>query len=233
MQEFNFEYAFFHPFVGKRYQDCTGINGRKVLVVGDSFYCTKTACKYHSECTNTENRNSRKYDEICPERLKHTGTNEKLIPLHDEPTVAIDEYESYAYLNFKGLLQLLMGEDSENINVWDYVAFTNYIQFFLPNSRTSSAFIDKKNYLAFKEVVKELEPDIVVTWGNAVADAIRNEYGIGDIKDELKIHQYYYNKMELEGHSFTILNLYHPSSRIWANDIYNSYKYFKKVLDID
>ena len=222
---------FFKPYEGKRYEE--GINGKKILVVGDSFYCTKITCEYHSECTNTENRDSGKYDKICPERLKHTAVGENVIPLHDEPTVAVDEYESYAYLNFKGLLQLLMGEASEKINVWDYVAFTNYIQFFLPNSRTSSAFIDKKNYLAFKEVVKELKPDVVVTWGIAVADAIRNEYGIEDIKNELKDNQYYCNKMKIDGHSFNILNLYHPSSRIWPSDIYNSYRYFKKVLGIN
>lgn len=223
--------TFFNPRKGEKYD--TGINGKKILVVGDSFYCTKTTCDYYSECTDTENRNSSKYDETCPERLKHKAARGKVTPLHDEPTVAIDEYESYAYLNFKGLLQLLMGEASEKINVWDYVAFTNYIQFFLPNSRTSSAFIDKKNYLAFKEVVKELKPNVVVTWGNAVADAIRNEYGIEDIKNELKDNQYYCNKMKIDGHSFNILNLYHPSSRIWPSDIYNSYKYFKIVLDIN
>lgn len=231
-QSVHTEIKFFKPRVIKdSYKE--GIKGKKILVVGDSFYCTKTTCDYYSECTDTENRNSSKYDETCPERLKHTAASEKVTPLHDEPTVAIDEYESYAYLNFKGLLQLLMGEASEKINVWDYVAFTNYIQFFLPNSRTSSAFIDKKNYLAFKEVVKELKPDVVVTWGNAVADAIRNEYGIEDIKNELKDNQYYCNKMKIDGHSFNILNLYHPSSRIWASDIYNSYKYFKKVLSIN
>ena len=57
---------------------------------------------------------------------------------------AIDEYDSYSYQNFKGLLQSLMGEGSENINVWDYVAFTNYIQFFLPQRETDSRFITEK-----------------------------------------------------------------------------------------
>ncbi len=222
---------FFNPRTGEKYD--TGINGKKILVVGDSFYCLKTACEYHSKCTDTEQNDSSTYNLICPERLIHTDEGENVIPLRDEPTVAIDEYESYAYLNFKGLLQLLIGEASESINVWDYVAFTNYIQFFIPQRETDSRFITEKDYPSFVEVVNELEPDIVVTWGDAVANSIRNMYGRNKIEDELIENQYYYNRMQFDGHSFTILNLYHPSSKIWPSDIYNSYKYFKIVLDIN
>lgn len=225
------EIKFFKPRVIKdSYKE--GIKGKKILVVGDSFYCTKTTCEYHSECTDIKQKNSSAYNLICPERLKNTAAGENVIPLRDEPTVAIDEYDSYSYQKFKGLLQSLMGEDSENINVWDYVAFTNYIQFFLPQRETDSRFITEKDYSSFVEVVNELKPDIVVTWGDAVANSIRNMYGRNKIEDELIENQHYYNRMQFDGHIFTILNLCHPSSRKWASDIYNSYKYFKKVLSI-
>lgn len=226
------EIKFFKPRI---IEDCykKGINGKKILVVGDSFYCLKTACEYHSKCTDTKQKDSSTYNLICPERLIHTDEGENVIPLRDEPTVAIDEYDSYSYQKFKGLLQSLMGEDSEKFNVWDYVAFTNYIQFFLPQRESDSRFITEKDYSSFVEVVNELKPDIVVTWGDAEANSIRNMYGRNKIEDELIENQYYYNRMHLEGHSFTILNLYHPSSKKWASDIYNSYIYFKKVLSIN
>lgn len=228
MQDLNFEIAFFHPFVGEKYQDGTGINGKKVLVVGDSFYCDGEGCDYYDKCTNTQERHSKDYDNSCPERIKHRNENGKIVSLHNEPDIAIREYESYAYQNFKSFLKLFVQEDEDS---WSYVAFTNYIQFFLPNQRTSGAYITNKDYDAFIEVVETLEPDIVVTWGNAVADAIRNKYGCNKIEEELKKNQYYIAHLETSKHKFTMVYLYHPSSRIWASDIYNSYKYFKKALE--
>lgn len=228
MQEPQFEHAFFHPFVGEKYKDGTGIGGKKVLVIGDSFYCTIGKCKHYHKCTDTEKKDSSEFNECCPERIGNKEENEPVKPLCDEPTVAITEYNSYAYQNFKSFLKLFVDGDE---NAWKYVAFTNYIQFFLPEYRTNGAFIGEKNNKAFEEVVSFLKPDVVVTWGNAVADNIRNSYGIGKIIDELKSNQYYLAHLTVEEHKFTMVYLYHPSSRIWASDIYNSYKYFKKALE--
>lgn len=230
MQEPQFEHAFFHPFVGEKYKDGTGIGGKKVLVIGDSFYCTIGKCKHYHKCTDTEKKDSSEFNECCPERIRNKEENEPVKPLYDEPTVAITEYESYAYQNFKSFLKLFVDGDE---NAWKYVAFTNYIQFFLPGYRTNGAFIDKKNYDAFMEIVDILKPDIVVTWGNAVADSIRNTYEneVKSIQTELKNSQYYLAHLTNKEHNFTMVYLYHPSSRIWASDIYNSYKYFKKALE--
>lgn len=233
MPDYNFEdleHAFFHPFVGKKYKDGTGVNGKRVLVIGDSFYCNGEECEFYEKCTDTQNKSSKEYDTSCPERIKHRNENGIVTPLHDEPEVAITEYDSYAYQNFKSFLKLFVNGDE---NAWDYVAFTNYIQFFLPGYRTNGAFIDKKNYRAFEEVVSCLKPDVVVTWGNAVADSIRNtyEHEVKSIQTELKNSQYYLAHLTINEHKFTMVYLYHPSSRIWASDIYNSYKYFKKALE--
>ena len=50
---------FFKPFKGDKYE--IGINGKKVLVVGASFYCNKTDCPFFADCTNVAKKDSSKY----------------------------------------------------------------------------------------------------------------------------------------------------------------------------
>jgi len=54
---------FFTPFVGLKYNE--GICGKKTLVIGASFYCNKTDCKFFGECTNPVNKDSSKFDKEC------------------------------------------------------------------------------------------------------------------------------------------------------------------------
>lgn len=70
--------AFFNPFVGSNYHK--GIRGKRILVLGASFYCPKTECSFFSRCTNTTIKDSSPYDRICPEYSANG------ICLHDEPT---------------------------------------------------------------------------------------------------------------------------------------------------
>ena len=55
---------FFKPYVGTFYNE--GIHGKKVLVLGASFYCCKTECPYYKNCTNEDLKDSSPYDELCP-----------------------------------------------------------------------------------------------------------------------------------------------------------------------
>ena len=74
---------FFTPWVGPEYNK--GICGKKVLVLGASFYCNKKYCKFFTECTNTEKKDSSKFNESCPYYAKLEGHPK----LSDEPTNAI------------------------------------------------------------------------------------------------------------------------------------------------
>lgn len=42
--------AFFNPFVGSNYHK--GISGKRILVLGASFYCPKTEYPFFISCTN-------------------------------------------------------------------------------------------------------------------------------------------------------------------------------------
>ena len=48
--------AFFNPFVGSNYHK--GISGKRILVLGASFYCPKTECSFFRSCTNTTIKDS-------------------------------------------------------------------------------------------------------------------------------------------------------------------------------
>lgn len=55
---------FFKPYVGTFYNE--GIDGKKVLVLGASFYCGMSQCIYYKDCTNENIKDSSPYDDICP-----------------------------------------------------------------------------------------------------------------------------------------------------------------------
>ena len=48
--------SFFKPYRGEKYE--TGINGKKILVVGASFYCTDKSCKFFTKCTDVIKKDS-------------------------------------------------------------------------------------------------------------------------------------------------------------------------------
>ena len=113
---------FFRPFVGKRYNE--GIRGKKILVLGASFYCPNTECKFYDQCTDVVKKDSNSCDANCPVYK----TNGKV--LHDEPSYCIDDapktYQTFASYMSKYL------DNGNYENVWSHLAFTNYVQFFLP-----------------------------------------------------------------------------------------------------
>jgi hypothetical protein len=41
----------FNPYVGEEYEK--GINGKKILVVGASFYCNEKQCDHFNKCTKS------------------------------------------------------------------------------------------------------------------------------------------------------------------------------------
>ena len=48
------KYRFFNPWVPPKYRK--GINGKKILVLGASYYCYKITCPHFQDCTNVEKK---------------------------------------------------------------------------------------------------------------------------------------------------------------------------------
>lgn len=217
---------FYIPFVGQEYK--TGINGKKILVVGASFYCNIHDCEFFSECTNPDKKDSSHFNSICPP-YKKTNSELKQTARY---AIVEDDYTSYqTYLNFAECLQPYV---EEGVNVWERVAFTNYVQFFIPTVTTHKKYLSERDFEAFKETVLELKPDLIITWGMAILDPLRdnNKYVID--REKLAETDWYICHLEMPGvdHLITFLHSYHPSSSAWHQDIDYFTKYLEQALEI-
>lgn len=214
---------FFEPFVPHGYYE--GILGKRILVVGGSYYCKHSECPFYKRCTDRERKDSREFDWFC----EYSN-----YPLHDEPAAETGDHDNVSYVNF----QNLFAELEINVDkIWDYIAFTNYVQFFLPKEENETkGAISDNDFIAFKETVIELNPDIVITWGEPVwkdiEDKLDNE--IIDFKEKDKTEGYIRHfKLLNNAKIIPWLRLYHPcNKRNWWNEALPKAKYyFKKILE--
>ncbi len=180
---------FFKPFIGHNYG--RGINGKKVLVLGASFRCNygpesdKESCPFFEDCTSTgeENRGSSAYDYRCPFPYWES------LPLSESPTYSLlDGYR--AFKNFASGLVRELGPGVFSIadvdddtfrywKVWSTVAFTNYIQNFVPAG--SDTFgqtngLSPRDFNSFNDTLKELNPDVVIIWGKILNSILISNY---------------------------------------------------------
>ena len=220
---------FFKPFEGEHYKE--GIQGKRILVVGASCYCSKKEeCKYFSECTNSEKKDSSKFDDDCPD---YKGKKTKL---SDEPTTIISQ-DYPAPHNFALFIQKFVGEE-DTWTTWKRMAYTEYLQFISPTSKTCGSYLSERDFKAFEETIIELQPHIIVVWGKTIIKDIRirgekNTY-IYDC-EELKDTNNYICHMKVPGvnHNITLVNCYHPSDiyRHWSNNLPDFTKYMQIALD--
>lgn len=170
-------------------------------------------------------RDSSSFDEICPEYNKDPKNRLKL---SNEPSnVDVDQR---VYINFQKLIKDATGVD----DMWKYVAFTNYVQFFLPSSETKKSYLTQRDKEAFDYTLKELKPDVVISWGVVTLDAIRKNNPYLVDYEKLPETEWYISHIEMEevGHPITLLSVYHPSSSDWHTNYQKSIKYLREVLDL-
>ena len=210
---------FFEPFRGSQYEE--GIRGKKVLVLGASFYCPIKECIFFNECTNPEKKDSSKFDSICP---YNNGSD-----LHNQPSDA----DGRTYHIFGKFMSQFADNEDKN-SIWERLSFTNYLQFFSPTIITYEKYLSNRDFLAFLETLREFKPDIVISWGTAILKSIRenNPYIID--KEDLPCSDYYLCHIKLpdDNHTITLVSAYHPSSmRYWKNDLDLLKKYTEIALN--
>lgn len=218
---------FFDPYIGEKYGE--GINGKKVLVLGASFYCLlkdakKANCTKHSECTNYEKRMTHEFDEICP-MYKEGGAI-----LSEEPDNEVTSCtNNRAYGTFGSLLKEFLYKDLTG-SAWDYVSFTNYIQFMQPDRPTLPCYLSEQDYLAFKEVLKLSKPDVVIVWGDIVKNEIKKHFSNESYsvnKDDDKIM--YLHEMDKQ---ITLAFVTHPSAvGTWEMNLVRTRRIIRMALD--
>ena len=218
---------FFIPFIGSNYEK--GINGKRVMVLGASFYCNHTECKFFKQCTSIECKDSRAYDEICPIYAKD---NKKL---HREPEYAIEDCVSTYQKFAAGLAKYVGTEDYDE--VWSHVAFTNYVQFFLPAENgyreTRKSDLSERDYEAFVETLAELKPDIVIVWGSVINNRIKQDNPDMVQNGMLERTDWYVCQIVPTGFTIPIyiINPYHPSMSAWYSGMADFDRYFSQLIN--
>lgn len=221
------KHHFFEPYVGNHYKE--GIHGKKILVLGASFYCNCVKCPFFASCTSVILKDSSEFDSKCPE-YKSAGKQ-----LHLEPGYCVEDAPT-TYQRFAAYMGKHLGTEDYD-TVWEHLAFTNYVQFFLPATNgsfreTMWSDLSERDFAAFTEVVQQLQPDIVVVWGNVINSALkeRNPYLV-DMK-ELQETEYYVCHLDVPGvnRPVAVINPYHPSSGAWYSDQEKFDNYFSNLL---
>ncbi len=127
----------FKPYIGKNYIS-GGIFAKKILVLGESHYCSEE--EVYDSLTS----------DVLEKYLKHES--------------------SEGWMNtFKKFERSLVGKiTDENLSkkIWDSIAFYNYLQVAIGDSRLAGTDADYKNAAEpFFEVLNQLRPDVLIIWG--------------------------------------------------------------------
>ena len=132
----------FEPWVGNKYTD--GFCGRKILVIGESFYCSEEEAIATLTTQIVEDYLAIRKGDFRKNNGDWTKT----------------------YLKFE---RSLVGEETKpekSQEIWNSIAFYNYLQVPMSGARESGSPIDYKNAeKAFFEVLDELQPDLIIVWG--------------------------------------------------------------------
>lgn len=232
---------FFNPRVGELYEEGF-INGKKLLVLGASHYCLQSnrpdafKCPVWEECTSMEIRDSSKFNTCCPAYEANGWIKEYGVKLEDTAEIEIENFfdvpSSYkAYYNFTKFFQEYFNFTNAE-EVWNKLAFVNYVQYFLPTTATPSFDErDVRNFDAFLQTIQELQPDIIIVWGTKTRDHFYQSY-IQNLVDNLSIREDdYFWDLDYQGRHYIIINCWHPSdwSR-WYGSLDNFYIALKEIL---
>ena len=197
--------VFFKPWVGREYGLDGSVFKLKILVLGDSHYTDET------EINNlVEN-----LEQSCDFT---TGV------MNDYLNPELGGKWKSTFTKFMNSLVLnSIHSERSRCDLWNSVAFYNYLQ--IPAGTTSRLtqhfnYSKEKDKNALLEVIEELTPDIIISWGNKVWDAIPEDFGYGQYVPSEEFSDFYY-KYPYKNKEIKLLGISHPStsykSSYWAD----------------
>ena len=220
--------AFFEPYLDKEgYKE--GINGKKVLVLGTSFYCNqdgvtkdkdtgmiKEKCPFYDDCAMEQN--TAKYDEKCP--YNHNS------PLRKLPQTELDENGAESYRRFWLLLSHYFGHPELTFDdIWKKMAFTNYVQHEIGGRWQTLKSDCRDEYLEmFEDTLLSMNemPDVVIVWGCIIDKPLKNKKEsdkFPDFENTFDESDHYRFKWKnFNGHDIEFLCFFHPSSSDFYSD---------------
>ena len=197
--------VFFRPWIGSEYGLDSSVFNQKILVLGDSHYADE------SEIMNLVEDLEQSCDFT-------TGV------MNDYLNPEVDGKWKSTFTKFMNSLVLnSVHSERSPSELWNSVAFYNYLQ--IPAGATSRLtqhfdYSKEKDRNALLEFIEELNPDIIISWGNKVWDAIPEEFGYGNYVTGEEFSDFLY-KYPYKNREIKLLGITHPStsykSSYWAD----------------
>lgn len=123
--------------------------------------------------------------------------------LHNAPS----EENGSAYSKFANTIAKSLEINQDRF--WDFVSFTNYIQYFLPHWQTYLKNCSDRDAKALIEIIRSLQPDIIFVWGCVINQHIQRSFS-KDIKVIENTDGYIWN-WQVDDKVITVINTYHPT----------------------
>lgn len=188
----------FLPWIGKYYHK-GGIFKNRILVLGEGHHCggcPREGCEndFESDCRFFTSNVVKKY-------LNRKKGYEKWMN---------------TYIKFERSLIGDWTDEESQKNIWDSIAFYNYIQYALDKSRKAGegdAYI--KAIKPFYQVLDYLKPELIIVWGKRLWKNLpgdeRWEESVGITMDDGYIIDNGYYKLD-NGDKSKVFPVYHPSA---------------------
>lgn len=202
--------VFFKPWVGKLYGTSSSCFNKKILVVGDSHYC-KENC---SDCGD------KKHSDRC------SNFTEEAISDYLEQTDSGNWTKTFT----KFMNSLVINKsDYDRYTAWNSVSFYNFLQIAAgdaPRQTAEYSYGNKIHLAAFIQVVNNLKPDVIITWGNKVWDSLPSDFGYGSLIASPIFPQIHFI-CPFEDKKIALVGITHPSTAYKSDDFKNIFMQLK------
>ncbi len=200
------------PWLGSEYPKSNGVFRHKTLILGGSHYV---------EDLDTE--------------ADHSDFTNEIINIY------LDQNSNGRWkATFSTFINSVFGKSAsscERKSFFDSVVFYNYLQEIAGKNPTSAHQYDyheEKHFNAFTQLLDEQQPEVVISWGSKVWDALPNDWGYGEAKkgkglqingtEFIRYYDYPYKNGRI-----LLIGVHHPSSGYGRDHHHHIFKDLKLI----
>lgn len=158
-----FQHVRILPWVGEKYRESANVFRQRTLILGGSQY-SEGYESFHTEEGRAE---------------WQSFTNDVV---HYYQDASISGRWKGTYTGFINSIFGDQSDEEQRVRFFDSVVFYNYLQEIAGASANEAGNFDygaQQHFQAFQEILAEFQPEVVISWGAKVWDALPNDWGYG------------------------------------------------------
>ena len=189
--------VFFEPWICSNYST-GGIFGKKILALGESHYCDVEEC---GGC-------------MPGHRFESCDMTSDVVRKYIEAETSPEDKWVSTFRKFERFLVNDYTESVDSKNIWESIAFYNYLQIAISGVRKAGESNDyKDSETAFFEVLNKLRPDLVIVWGKRLYFAMPGDRWQEDKPIMVGKFTAYTGSYEIKGGTkIRVIAINHPST---------------------